>query len=327
MTGRVGGVLAVSVLWVVFVLPGVPLAGAAASTTVPTRTEAWYDVRPGCSSPLDCVPAPLTFPHQDYPPDTLHVSATAGQESARTYLTLDSSRLRDKTASAGTLRLPVATDAGTANPASAKLAACFATGPISEQDGGAGDMPSVDCEFIRVPLRDAGTASRPAFTVNLAPFLREVNGQVGDVAIAVMADPETTGPADTWHIAFNGRDRDVPDDAKIAATVAITGTAPPPAPSAAGTDVASVPRPAPAELPSIAGDALPSVGTAGVPAPQPAEAPELAPASRQPPEPVLRAWEIPGGRYGIVWALPLALLGLAWLCASTGTRDLRSLAR
>src|SRR5205807_2607250 len=62
-----------------------PSAAAAqrTSATVFMSTEAWYDETPPCVSLIDCSTVPTATP---YPEGTLHVSITAGQETARTYL-------------------------------------------------------------------------------------------------------------------------------------------------------------------------------------------------------------------------------------------------
>ena len=50
--------------------------------TTPAAKQAWYAQAPPCAA-IDCSIVPLVTP---YPEDTLHVSISGGQETARTYL-------------------------------------------------------------------------------------------------------------------------------------------------------------------------------------------------------------------------------------------------
>ena len=85
-------------------------------------TEAWYLEPPPCVSLIDCSPASAASP---YPKDTLHVSDTAGQETARTYLAFPVG----KGLFGGTLTLPIddAASDGSMTPDQATLQACLVT--------------------------------------------------------------------------------------------------------------------------------------------------------------------------------------------------------
>src|SRR5438132_6440425 len=117
------------------------LAAAAGShVTVFMSTEAWYDETPPCVSLIDCSAVPPTTP---YPEESLHVSITAGQETARTYLAFD----LPSGVEFGTLTLPLDTDPadGSAAPDTANLTACLVTKTFKPVRGSLESPPPANC--------------------------------------------------------------------------------------------------------------------------------------------------------------------------------------
>jgi hypothetical protein len=211
-----------------------PLQVATAQSAVPPSApsaEAWYrttaaPAAPACTLPVGCPPAPL--PSQ-YPPGTLHVGVTAGQEEARTYLAFDLSGLTGEL-TGGTLTLPVASGAGSRAPETAKLRACLVTAPV--QDGVDGEVqpapPAVDCATSADAVYAAGDGQGPAvFTVDLAAFATAF----GSGAAALSLVPaEGVPPTDNWHVALSRRDRQAEVAVPISATFQVAAAeSPPPA--------------------------------------------------------------------------------------------------
>src|SRR5438874_13780058 len=122
MFRRICGVLAASLLALVLVGAGAS-AGANRTITLTMSTEAWYQEPPPCVSLIDCSAAPAAGP---YPQDTVQVSVTGGQETARTYLAFRLLVPFGASLLAGTLSLPVDQDPGSppVQPDHADMPAC-----------------------------------------------------------------------------------------------------------------------------------------------------------------------------------------------------------
>src|SRR4051812_26323400 len=81
--------------------------------TLSEAAEAWYSMPPAdpCASPVGCLPADPPVATA-YPADTLRVAATAGHETARSFVVPELSGLpRGAVAATGTLVIPVDMDA------------------------------------------------------------------------------------------------------------------------------------------------------------------------------------------------------------------------
>jgi hypothetical protein len=203
----------------------VATAQSAAAPTAPSA-EAWYrttaaPAAPICTLPVGCPPAPV--PSQ-YPPRTLHVGVTGGQEEARTYLGFDLFEVTGEI-TGGTLTLPVAPDAGSRAPETAKMRACLATAPV--QDGVDGEVqpapPAVDCATSADAVYAAGDGQGPAvFTVDLAAFATALGS--GAVALALVP-AEGVPPNDDWHVALSQRDRQAQGAVPISATFQVAAAA------------------------------------------------------------------------------------------------------
>src|SRR3954469_8937458 len=125
--------------------------------TVPDSAEAWYAASPvdGCSTPLGCPPPQV--PTSPYPADTLHVGVAGGQETARTYLMPDLTRLPfGASVVSATVTLPVAAGStdGTQSPDAAHVLACVASEPFADGAQGSTQAP---------PKTDCSTSAKAAY--------------------------------------------------------------------------------------------------------------------------------------------------------------------
>lgn len=176
---------------------------------VPSGMEAWFHIT---AQPQEGAP-----PVNPYEQETLHVSATAGVERERTYLTL----LLDAVpagaeVTGGTLTLHVHAE-GSVNVEAAQIVVCAVPDPPQSVQGSLEPPPDVDCS------RRAEAAFHqdpsPHVRVDLAPF-----DSLDTEGLALMPDE---GP-DTWHVAFYAKDH--PADRPITAVLTVASPAPPPAP-------------------------------------------------------------------------------------------------
>jgi hypothetical protein len=120
-------------------------AAAGVGAPVALGAEAWYSSPQLCLIPQLCLPisSPLAA---TYPAGTLHIAAAAGNESARTYLSLR--RLpKGTTVTTGILRLPLDTSPldGSLAPDLAKIKACTTSLPIRAVEGSTAKPPATDC--------------------------------------------------------------------------------------------------------------------------------------------------------------------------------------
>ena len=304
------------------------LAAGSGSVTTRPAAEAWYRTSPACALPIGCPPT------SSYPEDTLHVGVQAGTEESRTYLRLDLTVLPVGTKPAGgELRLPLASsDDGTFRPEAATLKACLVSDAVAEADGTTPEeLPDTDCKSAEVPAKfvAAAGAAPAAFTVDLADLASSWTSAAAPGGLALL--PGAVTPADTWHLAFSGKDRSGAGVTKPTAAVSYVGAA---------VDVEEAPPPfvqAPVEPAPIAPAgtvALPESGFAaapGVAAPAPAPAPQAppelpraqVPAQTQAITPVAL---VDGSfRYPAVFLVPLVLAGAAGWLGRAMTRDLDSL--
>ncbi|MBW3661722.1 MAG: hypothetical protein KY469_01375 [Actinobacteria bacterium] len=187
---------------------------------VGTSVEAWYRGNlTEADEPLCILPCPeLAVPESPQAEDTLHVGVSAGRETARTYFSLDLSGLASgSTLTGGTVRLPVAgADAGTTSPELADLIACAVDSFVHPAQGGPpNEAPPVDCSrSVMLELDDDGEA----FTFDLAP-LTTAEPTFGDFRVAVIPSELAAEEAQTWRVAFHGRDRETDDAEPITAQI------------------------------------------------------------------------------------------------------------
>jgi hypothetical protein len=302
---------------VLVVVLGGSSAARAASTTAHTSDEAWYRPSP-CAADVACSTTADT--PSPYPAHTLHVSVTAGQESARTYLTLDLSSMdRDAVLTGGTLVLPLAgPDSGSFSPEDAQLRACATSGDVGDADGSSAAMPEVSCGVSSTATFVAATADeRARFEIDLERFV-DAWKDGSSASVAIMPTVASLTPATTWSVAFDGKDRDAEDVQPITARLLFEEGDKVPA-------AADMPAITPTAPTRATGDAttfsMPRLDT-----PQPAvtriEPSTSATADARSLVPVVA---LDGGfAYPAVFLLPLGLLGL---CAYLGwalTRPIRS---
>jgi hypothetical protein len=289
-----------------------PSLAADDTASVPNGAEAWYTSLPvlNCSAPIGCPPiAPPATP-SPYPAHTLHVSASVGQETARTYVEPDFSALPSgATLVAGTLVLPLsaAANAGNTNQATAQIEACLVTQVIADGvSGSTGQPPATDCKVNATAKYDANAKQ---FTVDLAPFLSAwASGSPPD---GISLQPSATeSPATSWSVAFNGRD--LPDAPHITSMVTLLS-----GPASSASDSSS---PGPAFTPSDATplsptqDVVPPLLTAPGPSIGAAATPGRAPTRARSVIAGSERASNDGFQYSAVMLLPLAFLaGLAFL--------------
>ena len=273
-------------------------ARAEDSAPVPPAAEAWYASGPGT------ILAPLR------PAGTLHVGAAGGQETDRTYLAFDVSDADE--VDGVRLTVPVAAADGTQAPETASILACRVSGTVV--DGAGDDPPEVDCDGA--PTASLVDGDAPAFTVDLPPPT--------DGIIQVALVP---GGGDTWHVAFDSRDR---DDGRPA-TVVVSSP-----PAAAPTPPAPAPTPTTSPAPTPPSQAPPAAAPVARDSAAPRALPDLTPdpvspgqvvadEAAAPPEAVTT---VPAGgsspfRYPAVFALPLVLLVVLGLAGDGLTRPVR----
>jgi hypothetical protein len=300
---------------------GAPLHHRAAApghtVTAPDAIEAWYASAPIdlCSTPLGCPPEQV--PTSPYPADTLHVGVAGGQETARTYLLPDLTRLPfGAIGVTGVMTLPIGSGSqdGSQSVDAAHLKACLAIKPVTDgTQGSTAKPPDVDCSTTAAPVYDA---KHNVFTLDVTVFLAEWTSGALPYGIALVPDLDKGQPTDAWHVAFNGRHRAKADH--ITTTISFT---PPPPVSTAGNGPAVTPTQQPTPPPvdtSGGGVSLPPVASGAQPpvAPAPQVAPPAQPAVVAQPVALAR-----GFQYPMAFLAPLALLAAALFFGRLFTRD------
>ena len=298
-----------------------PLAHAADETTILTPdAEAWYQPNLTCGQPTGCV-SPSTLPvtppveppaqppTSPFPVRSMHVGFAAGQETARSYLSLPVGTLTGSlTAGALDVPLDVAQADGSQSPETAKVQVCLVTDPITPADGSVESPPGISC----------GSSVPAAYVATPAPHLHADLTALGDdllgaSGLVLLPDATKAAPTDApWRVVFSAHDRT--DAAKtLPATASLTLDVP-------DEDVASPPLDS--GLPAVA----PPVGTGFAPAPTPdlsapaAQQPSVVPPATVPvalPRTVTVGYAYPG-----VWLLPLVFLVLVPAAARALTKDL-----
>lgn len=239
---------------------GFAVAQAASDrVTAGTKAEGWYvtPARDACAD-ADCG----AVPSSQYPRDTLHVGISHGTSTTATYVELDllavpyGAALRH-----GTLRLPVdmVPGDGSLRADTATLRVCQVTGPVPDTKASPGKPPDTDCA-TSVPASYSAKPT-PTFTADLAPFLSGWSDGV-PAAVAILPAPKAVKAAETWHVAFFGKDYRAsqteptppeqppapPAPTTEAASLSEPSSTPTPPPSDAPTDQQQKPRPITANL-------------------------------------------------------------------------------
>jgi hypothetical protein len=277
-------------------------AGSGSGETVFMSTEAWYDEPPPCVSLIDCSTVPATSP---YPKETLHVSVSGGQETARTYLEFDTAPAPGETLIGGTLTLPIddAAADGSLAPDQATFQACAVTKSFKPVRGSTEKPPAVDCHVFSLATYDKKAAS---FTVDLLPLALQWSGR--RAALALVPAKEGAQPGATWHVVFHATTKPAKDAPPITATLQYSeapSSGPSPAPlggtgtsgggsfgstgGGGGSFSSSFPR------------AITRTTTTTTTAQAPAAPGLVGPVS-------LEGFAGPGFAYPTVWALPLLIL-------------------
>jgi hypothetical protein len=299
-----------------------PLPAVATHTvTVPDIAEAWYSNEPIdlCTTPLGCPPDEV--PTSPYPPDTLHIGVAGGQETSRTYLLPDLTRIPyGASVISATMTLPVAAGStdGTQSPDSAHVLACVATKPFADgAQGSTAAPPKTDCS---TSAKTAYNGRKGVLVLDATALLATGPTGLPPLGIALLPDPKSAQPTDAWHVALNGYKRkNVPHVQTV-----ITYSAPPALPPADPTGGADVP-PAP-DAPS-GGAALPPppAPTGDLPPPATTSGADTPPvvAGNQPPtttaqQPAAFTAGIP---QPLAFVVPLVLLAGAVFFARVFTRD------
>lgn len=308
----------------------VPMASAAAPSTVAPTVEAWYQPDPACGSPVGCVGAaplpvavPAEVPTSPFPAGTLHVGVSGGQETARTYLGVDGAGLGGLSAATLVVPLDVAPGSGTTSPETAKLQVCLTREPVVAAEGSLAAPPAADCAAAALVSYVATPA--PHLEADLGPLLAGLPRATGLVLL-----PDATGitPTDAWRVVFSARSRT--DAAKtppasLAVVAAEQAVQAPSTPDAGPAQPDAAPLEAPgldlpgllAAEPDLVAGPLPAVPvTAGAPVVA-GEAPVVQVQPVAFPE-TIRV----GYAYPVVWLLPLVLLVVVPMVARTLTRDL-----
>lgn len=280
-------------------------AAEGGTTRVGMAEEAWHTTTPAgadpCADPVDCAQAPGS---PVFPAHTLHVAIEAGQQTAATYLQLDTSKIPfGAHVRGGMLRLPVDDQAGDGSlrPESARLVACPVMEPVQEASGSPASPPKTDCKAASVPAKyDNG--KQAAFEVDVAP-LADVWAD-GNAAVAIMPSPKAEKDGDTWHVAFWGKKNKDPKAAPITATLSYR--AEPAVPPLTDPSLGGLPA-APEPIAALPEADLPQSAPAAAKAPPNASPPQKAP----PPETARQAapaFRTVGYAYPIAWSMPLVLL-------------------
>ena len=311
MRGRVAPLLGVASLLVAlsagFAWKGAPASASTGRATLFMSTEAWYAEVPPCSSLIDCSSAPPI----PYPKDTLHVSVSGGQETARTYLAFSPAAPAGATLIGGTLTLPVddAAADGSVTPDQATLQACLVTQRFKPVRGSTEKPPPTNCHVFGAATYDQKTK---AFVVDLTSLAYSWHG--GRAALAIVPAKAGRQPGATWHVVFHATTKPSKKAPPITATLVYAASSstvpPPPAPSGGGGGGGSATGGSFGSSggggsfsssftpPAITRTTTTTTTTTSQPSSQAAL---VAPAS-------LEGFAGPGFAYPVVWALPLLFL-------------------
>lgn len=294
-----------------------PIARADIPMSFSSSVEAWYQPNPTCGSPAGCVttgslptPPPTPVPTSPFPAGTMHVGYSAGQETARSYLSFPLSGLTGTVTSASLdVPLDVAQADGSLSPDSSKVLVCAVFSAVMPVEGSTDEPPSTECG-VSVPAKYV-PAPAPHLHADLSAF-KDILLDIGGLALLPDATGEATDSA--WRVVFSSHARtDAAKTPPATLTVSVQDASQP----AAALPTVGQPSPAPLAPLTGAGFAAPPA-TAGVVASPPAVSPPVV-ASVPVSEPTTITV---GYAYPVVWLLPLGFLILIPLAAKALTKDL-----
>lgn len=223
------GAVVIGVIGVVAL--GASAARAGATTVLaPFGPETWYQPNPACATPVGCTTAapPAMNP---YGAGTLHVAASAGTETASSYLAVGRVATpagATLTAAALTIPLDTATTGnGSSMPDTATLQVCPATGTITANEGEFDAPPTTSC-MERVQLAYTSTPV-PAFRADVSALIPSLNAGLADGTALLGVLPSAPSPTASWHVVFSSDDRPQPPTPAptLALTYATAGVAAP----------------------------------------------------------------------------------------------------
>jgi len=294
--------------------------GSVGQVSVPTLHAAWYQPEPACATPVGCLPT-TPPPSTPYPAGTLHVGIAGGTETARTYLSLDLSKLpAGVSLTGGTLVIPLDTaqQDGSVSPATASVLACLAPAPTKDVEGSFASPPAVTCTTSSPALYQANKG-KPRLVVDLSPFI----GQWSDAAgLALVPTSAAVSGNETWHVVFSARTRTSPPTPPATATLSYAVSPALTLPSPTPTQPAAAPTQPPLAVTAPAQVLVPGLPAFSAPPAQTAPLAQASPVVAAPAQPALRSFTV-GYAYPLVWLLPLLFLIGATVVGRSLTRDLR----
>ena len=330
MIRRAGPLICIAVVAVApFLNTGASLAqvGETEEVEATPSKEAWHNETPACVSFIDCSALP---PANPYPEDTLHVSSSAGQETARTYLAFSPPLPFGAVLQEANLILPIDADPahGSASPETASMIACLTDPTFKPVKGSVEKPPEVDCEVRKSALY---SAPRGVFEVDLSRFV-EIWDPDDRMALALLPAESATTNNETWHVVFPASEEETEEDPppeepdaprEITATFTYTIEETTSDPIGTEFDFDTTTGADPSSTGSFDSSTGPSFGdsadagtldagtidtgtTVADPAADPTEA--LGPEESQEVVAFAEGFAGPGFAYPIVWAVPLALL-------------------
>ena len=309
--GRVARLVGAAAITGAAVVGFTPVAEAETSVTIAPSAEAWYQPNPSCATPAGCVGAGTVPPASPYPAETLHIGASAGGETARTYVAMSFVAVTgDITAAA--LTVPLDTDPADGGFASeaAKIQVCLTSAPLATTRGSFDPPPSTDCS-VAAPATYVATP-QPHLDADLGPLIDRLQSATG---IVLLPDATASTPTESWRVVFSAH------DAAGAATTAASVTL-----KFQDRSVAASPGSTSTPFGPIVGGVVPvqpPLGTSFAVTPStvaraaPAGAPSVGSVSSAPRTIRAAAYLYPG-----VWLLPLLVLVLVPIVVKALTTDL-----
>lgn len=306
-----------------FLSPGASPAAAGEPEEIEAQPskEAWHNETPACVSFVDCSALP---PANPYPEDTLHVSSTAGQETARTYLAFSPPLPFGAVLQEANLVLPIDADpsSGSASPETASLIACLTDSTFKPVKGSVEKPPDVDCEVRASALY---SAKRGVFEVDLSRFVERWDTGA-QMALALLPAERATTNNETWHVVFpatgeDGGETPPPEGGEASPQITATFTYTIEETSSdpigtdfeldtTGTDPSSTGGFGSSTGPSFSGSVNTGTLDAGTTTTEPVADPTeaLGPDESQEVVAFAEGFAGPGFAYPIVWAVPLVML-------------------
>ena len=311
---RVARLIGAAALAGVAVVGFTPSADADTTTTIAPTAEAWYQPNPGCSTPAGCVGSGSVPPATPYPSGTLHVGASAGDETARSYLALPLAATTGTiTAAALDVPLDLAPADGAFSSDSAKVQVCLTSAPIARVRGSFDQPPSTDCSAA-APATYLPTP-QPHLAADLGPLVDRLRSATG---LVLLPDATQSTPTESWRVVFVAHDASGAATAPASVMLKLKDES---AAASAGPSAVTV-------GPSSAGlrPVQPALGTSFAVTPPTGTAAAASPKLAAPAGGVRSApRQIAAAAYAYpgMWLLPLAMLVLVPAMVKAMTADLR----